>query len=305
MLTSKDLPPSTSSLGATMVKSQLRTKAKYPPKDTNLSQKVAIITGANTGLGLESARQFLSYKLSHLIITARTEAKGKAALLQLQSEYPNASIQVWPLEMNLYDSIRSFVKRVESELPRLDIVVLNAGVSKTTLEVVPSTGHDEVMQVNYLSTVLLSILLLPTLKSKSPPGSPGRLSIVNSGTSLFSAFFNNHTSAILKSFDDPKTAPPPGMDDYSASKLMGQFFLYKLADYISADDVIVNLVDPGLTRGTQFGRELNRVVAILADPILRAIARSPLQGASTYLDASVVKGKESHGCFVMDWEIRP
>lgn len=302
---SKDLAPLASSFWPIFLKSQLRHKAQLPPKDTNLSGKVAIITGGNQGLGFESARQFLSFRLSHLIITVRSEEKGKAAALKLQAEYPKSTINVWLLDMCSYESIQAFVKRVDRELPRLDIAILNAGRSKADFELIPSTGHEESLQVNYLSTILLAALLLPILKSKSPLGTPGRLSIVTSGTTLFTKFSNSQQSPLLKSFDDIKTAPAPGIETYGATKLLCHMFLYKLVDYVSADDVIVNLVDPGMTRGTGLNRDVPKILTVLVVPVLGAMSRKVSDGASAYLDATVVKGKESHGCFLMDWEIRP
>jgi NAD(P)-dependent dehydrogenase (short-subunit alcohol dehydrogenase family) len=302
---SKDMPPLTSGFWSMTVKSQLQTKAKYPPTNTNLVGRVVIVTGGNTGIGFECARQFLSYSVSHLIITSRSEEKGKTAASKLQARYPKATLEVWPLDMCSYDSIQKFVGRVESQLPRLDIAILNAGLVKQEFEIIPRTGHEEVVQVNYLSTILLSTLLIPLLKKKSPSAIPGRLSIVSSGTTLLTQFPNSQQSPLLKSFDDVKTSPPLGLMTYSTSKLMGYMFVYKLADYVSADDVIVNLVDPGMTRGSDFNRELPKIVRGLISPLLRAVARNISDGASTYLDATVIKGKESHMCFVMDWEIRP
>ncbi|KAE8370547.1 hypothetical protein BDV27DRAFT_152139 [Aspergillus caelatus] len=304
MTASRDLPPCTTPFYPNIyVKSQLCTKAQSPPKDTTLIHKVAIVTGANTGLGLESSRQLLSYNLPHLIIAVRSVAKGEAAAATLRKEYPMATIEVWQLDMSSYDSIRAFVRRTESQLSRLDIVILNAGLQNPHFGVDPSTGHEETVQVNYLSTVLLSILLLPVLKNKVPAGTPGRLSIVNSGTALFASFPHRKFSPLLPSYDDPKNFD--WTEQYSASKLLGHMFMWKLADYVSADDVVVNLVDPGFTKGTQLQRGVSGVVSLFMSLAKVATARTVRDGASTYLDATVVKGKESHGCFLMDWQIRP
>ena len=67
----------------------------------------------------------------------------------------------------------------------------------------------------------------------------------------------------------------------------------------------MNLVESGMTKGTGLNRDVLRVIALLATPMVAGISRSVRDGASTYLDAVLVKGKESHGCFIMDWEIRP
>jgi NAD(P)-dependent dehydrogenase (short-subunit alcohol dehydrogenase family) len=302
---SKDMQPLASSWWSIFFKSQLCYKAQFPPKGTDLSGKAAIITGGNQGLGFESARQFLSLHLSHLIITVRSEEKGKAAATNLRKEYPNATIDVWQLDMCSYASIQAFASRVDKELSRLDFAILNAGRSKTKFELVSSTGHEESLQVNYLSTVLLATLLLPILKDRSPLGTPGRLSVVSSGTVFFTSFSNSQQQPLLKSFDNLETSPAPGLNNYGATKMLGQMFVYKLEDYVSADDVIVNLVDPGMTRGTGLSRDLPKVVEAIAKPLVFGITRSVRDGASSYLDATITKGKESHGCFIMDWEIRP
>jgi NAD(P)-dependent dehydrogenase (short-subunit alcohol dehydrogenase family) len=306
MTSSKDLPPLTSPYFPTLfLKSQFWSTPQWPPENTNLSGKVAIVTGSNTGLGFECACQFLSFKLSRLILAVRSPEKGEAAAAKLRVQYPKALIEVWPLDMSLYRSVQDFVGRAESELSRLDIAILNAGLGKTKFDVVPSTSHEEVIQVNYLSTMLLAVLLLPVLKTKSPEGLPGRLTIVNSGLSLSAQFPNRQQSPLLSSFDDLKITPFDQGERYSTSKLLAHMFLYKLVDYVSADDVIVNLVDPGFVKGTELHRQATGITSAVIAGLKAATARNMKDGVSTYLDATVVKGKECHGCFLMDWQIRP
>jgi NAD(P)-dependent dehydrogenase (short-subunit alcohol dehydrogenase family) len=298
---SKNIPPQKITSLNLFIKSQFGHKPIWPAKDLDLSEKVAIITGSNSGLGLEAADQMLSYNLSKMILAVRSVAKGKVAADQLQQKYPKAIVEVWELDMASYKSIQAFVARAQ-QLPRLDIAILNAGL--TTMKLAKcATGHEEVFQVNYLSTALLAILMLPILKSKSPQ--PGRLTIVNSGLAVTSEFPNSNDSPLIPSFDDPKNVAWDPMVRYSCSKLLGHLFLWKLVDYVSADDVIVNLVDPGFCKGTQLHSDLNGPVRAIFGAMKALTGRSIKAGASTYLDATVVKGKESHGYFVMDWELRP
>ena len=302
MTSSKDLPPLTSPFFPNIfIQNQFRSKPPQIPKSINLSDKIAIITGGNTGLGLESGRQLLSLKLSHLIIAVRSVEKGDKAAAQLRSEFPNATIEVYCLDMSSYESIQAFVERVKTHHSRLDIAILNAGVIKYKFGLVPSTGHEETMQVNYLSTALLCILLLPLLRKKSPAAAPGRLTIINSGLAYTTKI--PETKAVLPSFDDPKNFDSQSY--YNQSKLLGHMFLYKLVEYVSADDVVVNLTDPGFTKGTSLARELPRLAAIAFYIFATLTARSVVDGASSYADAVVGKGKESHRCFLMSWQIKP
>ena len=192
MVGSKDMQPSNVAFFPTVFyHNEFKAKPEWLSEGTKLFNRVAIIIGGNAGLGLEAASQLLSFKLAHLILAVRSSHKGEEAATQLRSQHPNATIEVWLLDMSSYDSIRTFARRVKTKLSRLDMVVLNAGVRKSSFGIDRSTGHEETIQINYLSTFLLSILLLPSLKSKSPSGTPGRLSIVNAALSLVAKFPNS------------------------------------------------------------------------------------------------------------------
>ncbi|RYP42811.1 hypothetical protein DL770_011625 [Monosporascus sp. CRB-9-2] len=304
MVGSKDLEPSNAPFFPNVfLHNQFRAKPQIPPPTTNLSNMVAIVTGGNAGLGFEASRQLLSFKLSHLILAVRSPEKGEAAASELRTQHRRANIEVWQLDMSSYDSIQAFARRVQDELSRLDIVILNAGVRKLAFNTVHSTGHEETIQVNYLSTALLTILLLPILKSKSPAGDPGRLTIAGAALSLAAKFPNKNEDPLLPSFDDASTFA--GIDRYNTSKLLVQMFLWKLVDYVSADDVVVNVADPGFVKGTDLTRDAKGGAKVGAAVFGAIAGRNKRDGASTYIDAVVNKGRESHGCFLMSWQIRP
>ena len=305
MVGSKDLQPSTTPFFPNVFfNNQFRAKPQWPAPNTSLSGKTAIITGGNTGLGYEAALQLLGLKLSHLILAVRSPEKGEAAATKLRQLYPKASVEVWQLDMSLYDSIQAFARRVENQLSRIDIVLLNAGVIRMNFAMVKSTGHEESLQVNYLSTVLLAILLLPTLKAKGPPGGqPARLTIVSAALTLAAKFPNRDANPLLPSFDGPKTFDSE--EHYNSSKLLGHMFLWKLVDYVSADDVIVNLADPAWCKGTELARDVKGGMKVAVKLFGASTGRTKKVGASCFVDAVVNKGKESHGCFLMSWQIHP
>ncbi|KAJ9149318.1 NAD(P)-binding domain protein [Pleurostoma richardsiae] len=302
---SLEMEPSQDGLAKLFFKSQFFAKTRWPPKDTDLSGQVAIVTGATTGLGLECARQLLDFKLSHLIVAVRSLERGESIAATLRKSHPKATVEVWLLEMESYESIQRFARRVDETLPRLDIAILNAGLIALDFRLVPSTGHESVIQVNYLSTMLLAILLLPILKAKHPAGRPGRLTIVNSGTSLYAKFPNHKERPLLKSFDDLSIMPWDPTERYWSSKLIGQLFFIKLFPHVDPDDVILNMVDPGLVKGTGLHRDAHGFFGYFYTFLKAISGRSMAAGASTYIDAAVVRGKESHGCSLMDWKIYP
>lgn len=136
-------------------------------KDVDLHGRTALVTGSNCGVGLETSRQLLHLGVSKLILAVRDEEKGRAAaadLLADRKDTPPDTIEVWKLDLSVYDSVVSFAERVAKTLTRLDIAILNAGFCPAKRIVNTSTGHDEIIQVNYLSTALLAVLLLPVAK---------------------------------------------------------------------------------------------------------------------------------------------
>ncbi|KAJ0116605.1 short-chain dehydrogenase reductase family [Diaporthe amygdali] len=275
----------------------------YRPKPitADLSGQTAIITGANVGLGFEAGRQLLGLGLSRLILACRSQVKGDAAAATLRKEHPSAKIEVWLLDMSSYASIKEFVKRCAGdELQRLDIAILNAGVQNTELIKSEQTGYETTFQVNYVSTALLSILLLPVLWEKRASGRPARLSIIGSDTQYW-ARVDPAGGPIL-----PRIAAPAkfeSMNQYATTKLLLMGFVMKLAESIDPEVVIVNVVNPGLTASTDISKGTPPSLAFRT--FLMLTGRSLEWGADTYVEGVVVKGKESHGSFVSDWTIKP
>ncbi|KFY10662.1 hypothetical protein V491_07541 [Pseudogymnoascus sp. VKM F-3775] len=306
MVASKDMPPLPKNFGKVFWNNQFRVKIEVPTPKTSpsLKGKVAIVTGANCGLGFESARQLLTLGLSHLVVAVRSIEKGKVAAAQLARANTEAVIDVWALDMESYDSIQAFIRKCDSKLPRIDFTVLNAGVSPMNFST-SRNGHETTVQVNHISTSLLAILLLPLLRAKSSQDSPPRLTIVNSVTAHLCKFPNRDQRPLLASFDDTKITPWDANERYGVSKLLSQLFLVKLSEKVKPDDVIINMVDPGLTKGTGLAREASGFIRIAANIFFGIAGRTVDRGAATYIDALLGHGKESHGCFLMNTEISP
>ncbi|KAF4427634.1 Short chain dehydrogenase yanD [Colletotrichum fructicola] len=300
MTSSINLPPLTSGTMGLTVKAMCA-KPQMPPNDLSLSGQTAIITGSNAGIGLTCADMLLEHKLSHLIMAVRSQKKGEEAASKLRQTHPSANIEVWPLDMMSYDSIQQFVDRCAT-LPRIDFVILNAGIVKEHFQL-SQYGHEESIQVNYLSTALLAILLLPVLKAKKFDGKARTLSIVNSGTSLMANFKEADKVPLLPAFDDETTFN--NLERYPNSKILGQCFIIKLAEYVRKEDVVVNLVDPGLTKGTNLHTNLSGILKAFMGAAKGLTGRPLEKAASTYVNVAVVRGEETHGSFLMDWEISP
>ncbi|RSL45492.1 hypothetical protein CEP53_010767 [Fusarium sp. AF-6] len=288
-------------------KNQFRTTIDLPTKEKfpQAQGSCAVITGSNTGLGFESAKQLLSIGLSNLVMGVRSLERGKAAAEKLQVVAPSAKIEVWQLDMESYESIQAFAKKCQTNLTRIDAVILNAGLAPFVFEKTAATGHEKAIQFNHISTALLTILLIPVLKTKVTRQGLPRLTIVNSLTAHLCNFPNKDERPLLASFDDTTITPWSGQERYGVSKLLNQLFIVRLTEKVDPNEVIVNMVDPGLTKGTGLPQHATGAVAVAAK-VFNTIAGRPLnRGAATYVDAVFGHGKESHGCFLMNCQISP
>lgn len=271
----------------------------------SLAGKTVLITGSNSGIGLACATLLPTLGVTHLILAVRSTTKGKEAAAPIQKAHPDLKIDIWELDMLSYPSIQAFAQRCTS-LPRLDIAVLNAGAGGClTSRINESTGHEETFQINYLSTALLAVLLLPVLKPKTPGQGAGRLTIVGSGTGLLASFENRDAVPLIPSFDVPFSGFVAAGERYSVSKTLVMMLVQKLSEAVSADDVIINTVEPGLTSGTSLHRDLSGAGKLVMRVMKRVMSRTPEQAAWTYVDAFAAKGKESHGGYIMFWEVSP
>lgn len=279
----------------------------------NLSGKTAVVTGSNTGVGLETARQLLDLGISRLILAVRNQSKGAAAVANLAKgrNDKQATIEVWNLDLSVYESVLDFAARAEKELTTLDIAVLNAGIGPVTRSFNPHTGHDEVIQVNYLSTALLAIVLLPVIQSKRQNQSgPSRLTIVNSEVSGWTKFSEvvgkkPMPSSILATLDD-KDAKVDMIDRMQVSKLLGQFFMSEIAKVVSPSLAVINATSPSLVLETEFNRDRHGTVLYTIGKLaMKEVANTAAVGARMITDAAVNHGEETHGEMLSFQELVP
>ena len=292
------------------------------PADLTLHGKTALITGSNIGLGLECARQFLHLHPTRLILAVRSLPKGTTAAATLRRDFPNAQIDVWQLDMSSMRSVQAFAAKCERELlDGLHVAVLNAALGKAKFERVEEEeeegeggkgrGHETTLQVNFLSTALLAVLLLPTMKlsasSASSPDAeaaagPARLTIITSDASLGVKLEDPGDIRLLDSLERPESFV--AFEQYAVSKLLITMFSARLAETIDPNEVVINCCNPGATKGTVLMREMDSWVVKMVMAVLYAIVgRNVEDGARIYVHAALVLGKESHGSFT-DWLVK-
>lgn len=266
----------------------------------DLSGKTAIVTGANSGVGFAASHQLLDLGVSKLILAVRTVEKGIDAQTRLQAASSRKldadAIEIWLLDHSKYSSVVEFAER-SKRLQRLDIVILNVGIYPATRTFNETTKHDEMIQVNYLSTALLAILLLPVCKTNKE-SQPTRMTIVSSEVASWTNFSEKKERPLLAAFDKPGNVNL--LDRMMVSKLLGQFFLAKLATIVPPAVALINAVSPAGVHDTGFNREHEKgVVQAIGKSVLRRIYYTSPIAARIVVDAAVSSkhGKEVHGQF--------
>lgn len=134
-----------------------------PPYPTNdFAGQTIIVTGANTGLGLEAARHLVRLNAEKVILAVRNLQKGEAAKKSIEgSEKKTGVAEVWELDLANHQSVQRFAKRAEG-LKRLDAVSENAAIYTFQFTIVD--GNESTMTVNVINTFLLALLLLPKMR---------------------------------------------------------------------------------------------------------------------------------------------
>jgi NAD(P)-dependent dehydrogenase (short-subunit alcohol dehydrogenase family) len=145
-------------------KSHLFVKLPYPIQ--SFSGLTIIITGANSGLGLEAARHLVRLDASKVILGVRNLEKGAAAKSSIiaSTNKPQDVVDVWKLDLASRTSVEAFAARAES-LERLDVVIENAGM--LTHDFTMAEDNESTITVNVINTFLLALLILPKLRDTS------------------------------------------------------------------------------------------------------------------------------------------
>ncbi|XP_024937928.1 retinol dehydrogenase 13 isoform X5 [Cephus cinctus] len=255
-----------------------------------LTDKVVIITGANTGIGKETALNFAKRE-AKVIMACRDMHKCEKTRRQIVLETKNRYVYCRKCDLASYASIRTFVDQFKKEQSKLDILVNNAGVMRCP-QCYTEDGIEMQLGVNHMGHFLLTNLLLDTLKASAPSRIINVSSIAHTRGKIKVTDLNS-----IESYD-------PG-EAYAQSKLANVLFTRELAKRLEGTGVTVNAVHPGIvdTEITRYMSFYNSILsAIFVRPLVWPFIKSPLQGAQTIIYAAVepqlkdVSGKYFSDC---------
>ncbi|KAI9736340.1 MAG: hypothetical protein M1834_001226 [Cirrosporium novae-zelandiae] len=272
-----------------------------PVPEASFEGKTAIVTGASSGLGLEACRLLVRLGASQVILACRNVDKAKAVAKDIQAttSCPSNTLRVWQLDMSSYASVQAFSDRVKAELPRVDVLLANAGVATGKWRM--TEGNEETITTNVVSMALLALLLHPKLHETAAKYNTQTHITVTASELYEVAKFKERTAPAGQLFETLNDKSKANMfDRYNVSKLLSIFVVKQIAALspVNSSGVIVNCVAPGFCQSALNRDYDNAVVRTLT----KLLARPPEVGARTLVYGASI-GAESHGQYVPDCKI--
>ncbi|KAG1899527.1 uncharacterized protein F5891DRAFT_402704 [Suillus fuscotomentosus] len=279
-----------------------------PPKATfsvdqipDLTGKVIIVTGANTGIGKETAKVLLAHG-AKVYIAARNQAASEEAIRQLKQETGNEAIFL-KLDLGDLKAIKASAEEFLSKETQLHILLNNAGVMTPPIELVTADGYDLQFGTNILGHYYFTKLLLPILTSTAKATSEGKVRVVNvaSCAHLFGGLdFNTFK-------DGPARKKCSKGKLYNQSKFANVVFALELAKRYGDQGVISTALNPGNINSDLPRHAAAQLPSIVKKIIFKVLLYDVSQGALTQLYAATSPEAASlNGKYLVPWaRVRP
>lgn len=200
----------------------------------DLSGEVAVVTGGNGGLGLETARELAAHG-ARVVIGARNIAKAEVARRAIEATVPRASLEIRPLDLGSLASIASFSDTIRAAHPKIDLLFNNAGVMAVKMGTTVD-GFETQFGTNVLGHFALTMRLLPSLLAATAP----RV-VTTTSTARFQAGKYDLSNPHMRGCYDPWEA-------YGMSKRADLQFAFELNRRLSDRGLTSYAADPGFSK---------------------------------------------------------
>lgn len=252
----------------------------------DLSGKIIIITGANSGIGFEAARE-LARKGAEVILASRDPIKADQAILRIKEEFPGAKLKFIELNLTSLESIRKFAEEFKLNYSRLDILLNNAGIMMVP-EAKTEDGFERQLGTNHLGHFALTGLLIDNL-------------VQTAGARVVNISSNAHYTGEIdfdNLFYDHGGYSPMGA--YSQSKLANLLFTYELQRRLDAQGAgtMALAAHPGISATGLADHFVNEHFTWLVSGVMKLIFQRAAMGALPGLRAAVdpnARGGEYYG----------
>ncbi|KAI7910176.1 hypothetical protein ACKVWC_007372 [Pyricularia oryzae] len=245
-----------------------------------LGGKVVLITGANTGIGLETARAIHATGAT-LFVTGRDSKKAQEAVASIKNHTPGSDAPVHPVELRLDSlaSVRAAAEAFRSQSDRLHVLVLNAGVMATPLGTTQD-GVETQFATNHLGHFLLFQLLKPVLLASSTPESQCRVVALSS--------MAHHRTTVHLDDVNYETGAYDPWEAYGRSKTANVLFANQVERRYGARGVHGLSVHPGLVLTNILQHcDMDEFRQLISSDVAQALISTPAQGAATPVSAAV------------------
>ena len=246
--------------------------------------KIAIVTGANAGLGYETALG-LAKKGAIVILACRSYDKAEEAKRDILKKVPEAQLDILLIDLKNMDTVHGFADEFKLKYSQLDLLILNAGIMAPPF-LKTKDGLESQMAVNYFSQFLLTNLLFPIIKKTK-----------NARIVSLSSIAHKNGKIDFDNLNAEKSYAKWGA--YSQSKLACLMFSYELQRRLDAAGIKAMSVaaHPGLS-STNLSQYLSGIAKILFTPAAKLVGQDGRSGAKPTLMAALdpsVKGGQYFG----------
>lgn len=256
-----------------------------PAKDIpSLAGKVILITGANSGLGKQSALELARHGPAHIWMAARDAGKGNDAVADVQSQSPDTPVSFLQLDLGCFESVKTAAKTFQASASRLDILFLNAGILGSPPGFTKD-GYEIHMGTNHLGHALLLKLLTPLLIKSAADSDVRVVSIASIG------YKYSPTGIPFDSLREQVETMTP-IHRYMHSKLANVLYAQQVAKHYPQFTTVS--LDPGSVDTQLFKREPgDDMIRHLQQNVAPQSVRGVDEGVKNQLWAATAKGVKS------------
>lgn len=254
----------------------------------DLSDKTAIVTGSNQGVGFETARALAFYGCD-VVLACRNAESAAAAIAAVKKERPSARVTFLPLDLASLKSVRDFASTFGQIRTKLNILILNAGVFAIPYSVT-ADGIETLFQVNHLGHFYLTQLLKPLLIASAP----SRVVVVSSESHRFSTL--SRSTLTEERLSNTSGSGYVSMMAYNDSKLCNVLLAFHLDRRLSSKGVRCNAVHPGNMVSSGLSRHWwpYRVLFSLVRPFTKSLEQA---AATSVFCAAAPELQHVGGCY--------
>lgn len=253
-----------------------------------LNGKNYVVTGANSGIGLFSARRFAQLG-ANVALVCRNEQRGREAVAQIIAATGNENISLYLADFSSLASVSEMADKLLRDMPKIDVLCNNAGGANGS-RTVTEEGFETTFVSNHLSGFLLTKKLLPAILNAAAD---------DLARIVFTSSYGHFNSAL--DFDDLGLKEGYStLKGYGRSKLMNLLTARELQHRLEGENVVASSFHPGTVRTPIWkkGGVLARLLGLILYPFMKSI----VQGSATFIwlassEDSASKGAHGHYFF--------